>query len=402
MTTRSRPPTRVRQSLRPGKRRAPDLTASEVLQQALAFLQEHVALPRPVAARYGPTPLFSILLYAAAHRTTIEQASRALEAAPHPNTVRTALAPLEVTSLEDQLNQALISQLPKGLGRRPLEIAMDLKLIAYYGQAREGEADFLLAGEPRDGTTTFFGYASLYVIRHNRRFTVALVAVRRSEGLVGVLQRLWAYWQRLGFGLRCLYLDRQFYSVAVLRWLSEERDLPLVMAAPKKGKQGGIAGLIRRQGPGVWSHLVRSPKEGVIPVQVAVVGKYWQGRWSKHGRQRYAFVIHRFPFALSALWSKYRGRFGIESSHRIWEQARARTASAQVTLRCLLIGIAVVLQNLWVWLKWAVISWPQRGRGGREVWAVGLRFVRLLLFLSRAVEQRLGAVDVVTVPIRFG
>ena len=107
-------------------------------------------------------------------------------------------------------------------------------------------------------------------------------------------------------------------------------------------------------------------------------------------------MIHRFPFALAAVWGKYRARFGIESSHRIWEQARARTASAQVTLRCLWVGIAVVLHNLWVFLKWAVVSWPRRG--GRRVWAEGFRFVRLLLFLAWAVERRLGAVDIVILP----
>ncbi|MCR4405268.1 MAG: hypothetical protein NUW06_08375 [Candidatus Acetothermia bacterium] len=349
-------------------------------------------LSRSPEADYGPSEIFSVLLYAAAHRTTIEQACAALADAPHANTVRGALAPLDLERLEEQLNEALARTLPKGFGRRPLEVALDLKLIPYYGEPHEGEEDFLLKGEPREGTSTFFGYASLYVIKKDQRYTLAVVAVRRSEGLVGVLRRLWGLWVRLGFHLRCLYLDCGFYSVAVLRWLLE-RDLPFVLAGPRKGKQGGIRGLIGRKGPGVWLHTVHSPKEGAISVGVAVVGKYWQGRWGKEGRERYAFVIHRFPFALAALWDKYRRRFGIESSHRVWEQARARTASTRVGLRYLLVGIAVVLHNLWVWLKWAVLSWPRRGRGGREVWAKGLRFMRMLLFLKRAIERRLGTME---------
>ena len=111
-------------------------------------------------------------------------------------------------------------------------MALDLKLVPYYGKPQVGEEEFLIKGEPRDGTTTSFGYASLYVIRKNRRYTLALVAVRRGEGLVGVLNRLWAYWTRLGFRLRCLYLDRGFYSVAVLRWLLA-RDLPFVSCWPR-------------------------------------------------------------------------------------------------------------------------------------------------------------------------
>lgn len=395
-----RPTKKVAQPAAPGKNKnaEPVLTAPQVLDHALATLEEHLRLPRPPEADYGPGEIFSILLYAAAHRTTIEQACASLADAPHPNTVRGASSAVELTELEDQLNEALAHSLPKDFGRSPLEVALDLKLIPYYGKPQEGEEDLLIKGKPRRGTSTFFAYASLYVIKKNKRFTLAVVAVRRSEGLVGVLRRLWARWRRLGSGLRCLYLDRQFYSVAVLRWLLE-RDLPFVMAAPKKGKGGGINGLIERNGPGVWPYTVRSPKEGSVAVEVAVVGKYFQGRWDKHSRQRYAFVIHRFPFALSALWGKYRKRFGIESSHRVWEQARARTASRQAGLRLLLVGIAVVLHNLWVWLKWAVASWPRRGRGGRKVWAKGLRFVKLLFFLTQAIERRLGTVEVLILPM---
>lgn len=393
-----RPTEKVAQSAPPGKNTEPDLTAPQVLDHALATLEEHVQLPRPPEAAYGPTEIFSVLLYAAAHRTTIEQACASLADAPHPNTVRGASSVVELSELEDQLNEALAHSLPKGLGRAPLEVALDLKLIPYYGKPQAGEEDFLIPGKPRRGTSTFFGYASLYVIKRNKRFTLALVAVRRSEGLVGVLRRLWARWLKLGLRLRCLYLDRQFYSVAVLRWLLRQ-DLPFVMAAPKKGKEGGINGLIERWGPGVWPYTVRSPKEGSVAVEVAVVGKYFQGRWGKHGRECYAFVIYRFPFALSALWEKYRKRFGIESSHRVWEQARARTASRRAGLRYLLVGIAVVLHNLWVWLKWAVVSWPRRGRGGRKVWTEGLRFVKLLFFLVWAIERQLETVEVLILPM---
>jgi putative transposase len=339
-----------------------------------------------------------VLLYAGAHRTTIEQGCAALEAAPHPNTVRNAAAAVEVAELEDQLNQALAQSLPKRWGKQPLEVAVDLKLIPYYGDPHEGEEEFIAHGQPKQGTTTFFGYASLYVIKKNRRYTLALVAVRQGEGMRGVLRRLWSYWGQLGLGLRCLYLDREFYSVAVLRWLLE-KDLPFVMAAPKKGKRGGINGLIAQKGPGVWPYTVRSPKAGSVTVQVAVVGKYLNGRRGKHGRQCYAFVIHRFPFATSALWKKYRTRFGIESSHRVWEQARARTASRRAGLRLLLLGIAVLLHNLWVWLKWTALSWPRRGPGGRVIWDKGLPFRRLLLFLARAIETRLGAVATLFLPV---
>ena len=396
MARKPRSQNRVTHSVPSGEGQARILTHQEVLDEAMGRLTQGLTLPRPEDTDYRPEDLLGVLLYAAAHQTTIEQAAQALEQAPHPNTVRGATAPLRVEQLETELNEVLASTWPKSLLRHPLEIAIDLKLIPYYGQAQPGEEDFLLSGPARKGTTTFFGYASIYVIKKNKRFTFALAAVRRSEGLVGVLRRLLERFFHLGGQILCLYLDRQFYSVEVLRFLIEEKDIPLVMAVPQKGKSGGIKGLIAREGPGLFPYTVRSPKKGRIALQIAIVGKYLKGRWGKHGRKFYAYVVHRFPFAFSALFEKYRYHFGIESSHRIWEQGRGHTASRRANLRLLLMGLAVLLHNLWVWLRWAVVSWPRRG--GRRVFHRLLTFKRLLLFLAKAVEDRYGAMTQVVVP----
>lgn len=273
------------------------LTQQEILDEAMGRLTEGIDLSHPEGARYGEEDLWGVLLYAAAHQTTVEQACRALKETPNSNTVRGALTRLPLSQLEPALNAVLTDTWPKNLLQSPLEVAIDLKLIPYCGEAEPGEEDFLLSGPAKRGTTTFFGYASIYVIKKNKRFTLALVAVRRSEGLVGALRRLQRF-ADLGGRIRCLYLDRQFYSVKVLRFLIEERDIPPAMAARKTGKTGGIKGLIAQKGPRQHPYTVRSQRDGKIAVQVAVVGKYLNGRWGKHGRECYAYIVHRFPFAL--------------------------------------------------------------------------------------------------------
>jgi len=368
-----------------GARRIQGLTSKQTLNTALDQLEAWVRIPRPEWAKYSLRDILSVLVYAAAHQTTVEQSSSALENVPSSNTVRGATGDLEIEALEESLNQTLASSLPKDLFSSPLEAAIDLKLVPYHGEAKPGEEDFLISGPAREGTTTFFGYASLYVLKKNKRFTLALTVVRRKETLVAVLERLLDYFSLLGGKLRCVYLDRQFYTVEVLRFLIHQRDIPFCMAAPKKGKQGGIKGLLREKGVGVHPYTVRSPKNGQISVQVAVVGRYFKGRWNKHARERYAFVIHRYPFSLGGLFRRYRRRFGIESCHRLWERARARTASQKASLRFLLVGIAVLLQNLWVFLLWSAVSIPSQG--GRKVLRNLFSFQRFLLFLSKAVEH---------------
>lgn len=123
-------------------------------------------------------------------------------------------------------------------------------------------------------------------------------------------------------------------------------------------------------------------------MQVAGVGKCLNGRWKKHGRKRYAFVAHRCPFALDGWFEPYRRRFGIESRDRIHEKARA-------ALRLLLMGLAVWLPSLWVFLPWATVSLPRRG--GREIKHRGFTFLRMLSFLHHAMERVYQVVEEVRV-----
>lgn len=299
----------------------------------------------------------------------------------------------DVDQLEAQLNACIATSFPKGLLKRPAEVAIDLKLVPYHGETKEGEEDFLISGEPSQGTTRFFAYASIYLIKKNKRFTLAVKAVRKSKGILGVLKWLLERFEELGGEVKCLYLDRQFYSVKILRFLMEEKNIPFIMPAPNKGKRGGIKGLLSREKPGIYPYEARSPKEGKTEVQIAIAGRYCKGKRGKHQRERYAFVVYRYPFSLRGLFEKYRSRFGIESSHRIWEQARARTASRLVSLRLLLIGLGVLLYDLWVLLRWEVVSIPRQG--GRQVLSKHFPFVRLLSLLLRALERRYKCIEAI-------
>lgn len=187
----------------------------------------------------------------------------------------------------------------------------------------------------------------------------------------------------MGGKCRCLYLDSGFYSVEVLRYLIKEANIPFCMAVPLKGKKSRLAWLVQRKGK--YSYTVGSRKHGSITFQVAVVGRYFKGRWKKHGKVHYVFVVDRFPFALEGLFERYRRRFLIESSYRIQEKAGAITTAKSCGLRFLLFGLAVLLQNLWVFLKWAFVSLPRRG--GREIKDRWFTFLRMLSFLRYAIER---------------
>lgn len=164
MTPQPRPRGTITWPSNSDKQRAEGLTAQAVVDLAVETVPASVPLPRPAEAQYSPQAIWSVLLYAAAHRTTVEQAGQALVGPPHPNTIRGALSPLTQEEVEEALNQALVAHLPPGVQDRPREVAIDLKLIPYDGEPQPGEEDFLLTGPAKAGTTRFFGYATVYGI----------------------------------------------------------------------------------------------------------------------------------------------------------------------------------------------------------------------------------------------
>ena len=57
-------------------------------------------------------------------------------------------------------------------------------------------------------------------------------------------------------------------------------------------------------------------------------------------------------------------------------------------MRLLLVGVALVLRNVWVWLHDAVLSTPRRG--GRLLRLERLRFKALLGWLAQVAQGRYG------------
>jgi hypothetical protein len=377
---------------KPGKR---VLSSEEVFLLSHQVLEE--TLPVDVSSdTYTRDDLLDSLLYAASQRTTLERTGVQLKGAPDGDTTRSYLEEVSVGPIEAAINEALVLHLPKAVLHRPRNVAVDLVLIPYYGETTEDLEDYIIRSQAKAGTTRFFGYATLYLLKANRRYTLAFRCVRNSESLVDLLRWLLGQLSILGGRIKRLYLDAGFYSVKVLRYLIEDADLPFLMPIPKKGRSGGVRKLFVGRSSYRTCYTVHSPKDGTITVQAEVVCKYSKGKYQRHGIEWFAYATHRYHRPVGVAFDDYRRRFGIESSYSRMHQARARTASRKPGLRALLVGIAFVLTNLWAYLKWACVSLPRRG--GRLVFAERFPFLDALTFLHNAIQRQYGIADAVTIP----
>ncbi len=355
--------------------------------------------------------LIRILAAAAAQCRSIHGTCAGLHSAPSDETVRQALAANlpELEELQRRLNRALAADLPKTLRRHRQRLAIDLVLIPYHGQPQD-DPDELVRSQAKHGTTHFHGYATAYVLRKGRRFTLALTVVHRGEPLRDVVRRLLRQTAQVGVRPKLLLLDRGFFTVAVVRYLQTAR-IPFLMAMPIRGRKadhpkgaGGTRVLCLEKKSRWTRYTWKDPHGQRATVSVAVVYCPRRKRRPPSGRQRsqrrrgdLPFELYAYggwqPRTLFGLRQSYRLRFGIESSYRQMNQARIRTSTRNPCVRLLYVGLALILRNVWVWLHYARLAGPRRG--GRLFHWARLRLQALLAWLRQLTEQVFGVRDTV-------
>ena len=75
------------------------------------------------------------------------------------------------------------------------------------------------------------------------------------------------------------------------------------------------------------------------------------------------------------------------------EQVRARTTSPNPALRFLMMGVALLIVNMWIRLHWLFLRLP--GPGPRRVARWRFRLDRMTRFLIHAIERFYGFVAIV-------
>jgi hypothetical protein len=371
------------------------LTTRDVHAHAAQLCQQHLQL-RDHGPKCTACLLLTVLCYAAARIGSLSAACKALVSAPTYTAVHDALLATlpHLPELQRRANRALQGDLPQALRRKPQPIAIDLHLVPYHGHPLSAE-DEVYRSQAKDGTTHFHAYATAYVIRKGCRFTVALTYVRKGEALEKVIQRLLQQATKAGVRPRYLLLDRGFWSVNVIRYLQAAR-YPFLMPVPCRGRKadhpkgpGGTRVFHLRTQSGWGRYTLTNDKGRRATVSICVKCRNRRGERGKHGREALVYAYGKLqPSSYRWVKETYRQRFAIETTYRQLGQARIRTCTQDPLLRFLYVAIALILRNVWVWLHWAVLSHPRRGR--RRIDLDQLPFRAMLLWLQHLAEETLG------------
>ena len=376
------------------RRRYSTLTPGVVHAAAARSLT--AALPwRPFGRRVAVPQLIDVLLLAAALRASLSAIVRRFRFAFSHETARQALAAAlpPLPALTTGLVNALYGLLPRSVCRRRGDVALDLHFKPFYGAARTPGTR---GGPKKAGSQRFFVYVTAVIVQRGQRWCVGLAPVHQSRPEVAVAQILDQLHQR-HLRVRCLLLDRGFFSGHVVRLL-QQRDVPFVLGVQRK--QGRLRRVFDGPSGQVTNHAWKTERGGLpVAAQLVTVRRRVQGRWR---REVYAFAGIA-PEAGARRYQRARfyrrlnaRRFGIETSYRQMNEGVARTTTTDQRRRLLWLGLALLLRQAWVWLQRHLTP---RGTHWRHWQPSGaLRLAMLLDWLADYLKHRYPGCTRLTLP----
>jgi Transposase DDE domain len=364
--------------------------ARHLLVQTLELEHYQPALPLRLVA--------SVLLLAACCRVSLTLACSLVHDRPSHHRVRAALAaclPPRPRDLLERLRRALRQTLPDHLGRVPRVMALDLHQRPYWGQKTTRGVTLR---QKKAGTRKSFTYATLAVLDGPERFTVGLLPTRPTMRLTTVVERLLGQAEDFGLPVQYLMMDKDFYAAEVFALL-QRRGVAFLTPAQKRGGKagGGNQHLYRPDCPVGWYEYTwttpqrrrdfrtgKRPRRGTLTVTVRMCVARPAG---KEKALVYA-TGGLLGWSPAQVARAYRRRFGIEAKYRQLGQCLARTSARGEQLRLLLVGLALVLGNLWALLHSEVFS---RGPLGERQWRLAaLRLAALIAAVAATIAAAFG------------
>ena len=263
--------------------------------------------------------------------------------------------------------------------RRRWQLAIDTHNVCYYGRHTE----HLIGGPKKQGTKWYFGYATAVLLHQQRRYTVALCALEPGQKPHEIVRLLLDQVAAHGLKIGGVALDSAFDSGETLLLLQERR---LAYVVPLRRKGSGSNARNRcfegRHRQVRWTEWTTERSRQRVRTRVLL----WKGARKtmafafQGGSGERAYNVYHQAERQRQL---YRRRFGIETSYRQKNQARAKTTSTDPVYRLLLEGIGYLLRQVWVVLTEAL---ARRGSQRRDGWVGALPLALLVDWLLDALK----------------
>lgn len=346
--------------------------------------------------------LARVVVLACAGKCTINQAVKKVKRCLTAGALRHHLRKdVDIGKIEKRTNTILQQIAKKILSGKWLEFAVDIVYLPYHGQHMKDKNE-VVRSKAKHGTTHFHAYATLYVIVLGKRFTLAVRYMKKNTSKVEILEFFRKTIQDLDLHIKTLYIDRGFCSVEVINYL-KRRHIRAIIAVPQKGKKNGVKSLLGGRNSRTVRYTMISGQGKTAKstkFDLAIVCKYAKNKYGRKGTVYFTYALINVKIDPRECYQKYRKRFGIESSYRMMNTARARTSSRSPELRLLYVGTSLILQNAWVYLNWTYMRERKQGvRKPKEGLTLN-SFLELIIQGLKAIMGKITSIIPLNLPTR--
>ena len=276
-----------------------------------------------------------------------------------------------VQGLLDALHEtAQFSRLDR---RRSWLLAIDTHYVPYYGKPNA----YVVGGPKKQGTKWFFAYATAVLLHKGRRYTIALCSLLPRTKPHEIVRTLLQQIADKGLKIRGVVLDSAFDSGETFLLL-QERHLAYTVPLRRKGgnKRNARNRLFEGRNKQVrwveWN-VKDTPRQVRTRAVLCKGGPRTMLLAFQGWNQTRAHNVHQEARRQKRL---YQRRFGIETSYRQKNQAKATTTSSDPVYRLLLEGVGYLLRQIWV-----VLTAQLRQGHPNSAWIGSLPMHRLLDWL---------------------
>jgi len=222
---------------------------------------------------YNAMDAWMALIGAAGMSTSIAAVCREGQEAPSDNTLREKLDEQgwDDRIIETACNAILAQSVRQCSWHGQFPVIIDLHEEPFYGKVPQDDPDVIRRGQAKAGTTSFHTFATAYVSRHHRRFTLALTRVRAHESMLDVADRLRQRVAGLGIHVQVYLLDRQFWTYELLAAWQEIPYIMPIRRTGKSGTDGGTRSLFDLQKSQFLTYTMSPKHQNPLDINMAVV-----------------------------------------------------------------------------------------------------------------------------------
>src|SRR5512139_570519 len=222
-------------SFKPGYTRKVELKSKECIDYVLQPLKDHVTIR--INGSLTCEDIFRTVVNMAVNKISVHSVSKHYQNVACETSLLYHRRKLDIERLIQSNEKILLQELIKTLKTgKSYKFAIDLTDDPYYGKTDSSNENYVISGQAKKSTNSFYSYISLYITNKSERFTVSVLPVEKDKTVVEYLTDFLDLIKKLNLEIKVLCLDRGFYSIDVFEFL-QKNDVPHIVPVIKRGKQ---------------------------------------------------------------------------------------------------------------------------------------------------------------------